>query len=201
MCENSTLPASTAGYAEAAEALVKQYESVSFEAAHRTVLHYLSLPPSRVADLGAGSGRDAAALASRGHDVFAVEPVPQLLKAAQHLHADASVTWINDALPALDQLGGDFSLVMTTAVWMHLDETERALGMSRIAEMLRPGGRWVLTLRHGAVPEGRRMFDVAPVEVISGAADRGLELAHFSHCADAHGRRDVSWTNLVLERP
>ena len=173
---------------------------MSFEAAHRSVLHYLSLPPSRVADLGAGSGRDAAALAARGHDVYAVEPVPAFLKAAQHLHAHAAVTWIDDTLPDLDQLGGEFALVMTTAVWMHLDEDERARGTRRIAGLLAPGGRWVLTLRHGSVPEGRRVFDVAPVEVISAAADCGLELAHFSHCADAHGREGVSWTNLVLER-
>lgn len=221
LSENLALPESAVGYPQAADVLIKQYESVTFEQAHRTVLHYLALPAGRVADLGAGSGRDASALAERGHEVFAVEPVPEFRAAAQRLHPNPEINWVDDALPELDQLTGEFSLVMATAVWMHLDEAERARGVRRVARLLRPGGRWVLTLRHdrapkpvapkpGApktrapiarVPESRRMFDVAPVEVISAAADCGLELAHFSHCADAHGRRGVSWTNLVLECP
>lgn len=205
--EKLALPESTAGYAEAADALVTQYESVSFEQAHRSVLHYLTLPPARVADLGAGSGRDAAALAARGHDVYAVEPVAQMRDAARLLHADADITWLDDSLPELDALtleaerSGEFGLILASAVWMHLNSAERSLGLRRVARLLSPGGRLVLTLRHGPVPRGRRMFDVAPVEVMIAAADRGLELAHFSHVPDAHGRRRVSWTSLVLERP
>ncbi|MCL2582741.1 MAG: class I SAM-dependent methyltransferase [Streptosporangiales bacterium] len=204
--ENLALPESAAGYPTSADVLVAQYESVSFEQAHRTVLHYLTLPPTRVADLGAGSGRDAAALAGRGHDVYAVEPVPQMRDAAQLLHADAGVTWLDDTLPELDTLtleaeqSGEFGLILASAVWMHLDSAERALGLRRVTRLLSPEGRLVLTLRHGPAPRGRRVHDVAPVEVMIAAADCGLELAHFSHVADALGRRDVSWTNLVLER-
>jgi len=58
----------------------------------------------------------------------------------------------------------------------------------------------MLTLRHGTVPPGRRMFDVSPQEIISDGADCGLELAHLSHCDDVHGRADVTWTNLILDR-
>lgn len=207
LSENLALPESAAGYPEAADALVAQYEGISFEQAHRTVLHYLTLPPTRVADLGAGSGRDAAALAARGHDVYAVEPVAQMRNAAQLLHSGAEITWLDDTLPELDTLtleaeqSGEFGLILASAVWMHLDGAERALGLRRVARLLRPEGRLVLTLRHGPAPEGRRMFDVAPVEVMIAAAGCGLELAHFSHVADAFGRDDVSWTNLVLERP
>lgn len=204
--EKLALPESATGYPEAADTLIEQYESVSFERAHRAVLHYLTLPPGRVADLGAGSGRDAAALAARGHDVYAVEPVARLRDAARLLHPSEKITWLDDTLPELDTLtleaeqSGEFGLILASAVWMHLDGAERALGLRRVARLLRPEGRLVLTLRHGPAAEGRRMFDVAPVEVMIAAADCGLELAHFSHVSDAFGRPDVSWTNLVLER-
>lgn len=205
--ENLALPESAAGYPEAADALVAQYESVSFEQAHRAVLHYLTLPPARVADLGAGSGRDAAALAARGHEVYAVEPVARMRDAARLLHADADgVTWLDDSLPELDTLSleaeqsGEFSLILASAVWMHLSRAERDLGLRRVARLLRPQGRLVLTLRHGPVPAGRRMFEVDPVEVMIAADGCGLELAHLSHVADALGRPEVSWSNVVLER-
>ncbi|SCG08174.1 hypothetical protein GA0115255_123563 [Streptomyces sp. Ncost-T6T-2b] len=55
---------STAGYAEAADALAVQYEQVTFEDVHRDVLHLLPSAPARILDVGAGTGRDAAALAA-----------------------------------------------------------------------------------------------------------------------------------------
>jgi hypothetical protein len=51
---------STSGYAEQAAVLARRYERVTFEAAFGTFLPYLPVPPCRVADIGAGTGRDAA---------------------------------------------------------------------------------------------------------------------------------------------
>ncbi|SNS93675.1 hypothetical protein SAMN05216276_1019164 [Streptosporangium subroseum] len=69
---------SASGYAEAADALVEQYESVAFADVHREALHLFPTRQSWVLDIGAGSGRDAAALASRGHRVVAAEPTAEL---------------------------------------------------------------------------------------------------------------------------
>src|SRR4029450_11932417 len=55
------------GYAEEADALTIQYESVHFVDLHGPVLHLLPTVPSDVLDIGAGTGRDAAALAGMGH--------------------------------------------------------------------------------------------------------------------------------------
>jgi protein-L-isoaspartate O-methyltransferase len=64
----------TEGYAEAADELVERYESISFADCHRPVLHLIPRLPGRILDIGAGTGRDAAALAEMGHTVLAVEP-------------------------------------------------------------------------------------------------------------------------------
>ncbi len=51
---------------------------ISFRDHHQAVLHLIPTAPSRVLDVGAGMGRDTAALAALGHSVVAVEPVDEL---------------------------------------------------------------------------------------------------------------------------
>jgi SAM-dependent methyltransferase len=193
----------TAGYAEAAEALAKSYESIGFAEAQGPVLHLMPAAPSRVLDVGAGTGRDAAALAAMGHDVVAVEPTAELRAHARRLHADAAIEWVDDALPDLAVLcasGRRFDLVLLTAVWMHLDQTERAAAMATVAGLLAPGGRMLLSLRHGPVPQGRRMFAVSAAETRALAARHGLACIHESRCGDMLGRPEVGWTYLGFER-
>jgi protein-L-isoaspartate O-methyltransferase len=59
-------PSGTEGYADEAEALVKQYETISFGDVHRQVIHLIPTAPSRILDIGAGTGRDAAGFAAMG---------------------------------------------------------------------------------------------------------------------------------------
>ncbi|MGW1164331.1 class I SAM-dependent methyltransferase [Streptomyces sp. NPDC002550] len=191
--------ASTAGYGEAAEALAEQYESVTFAEVHREVLHLFPSRPSRVLDVGAGSGRDAAALAAQGHRVVAAEPTTELRSLGRRLHAGRRIEWTDDALPELPGLfaaGSRFDLILLTAVWMHLDEQQRALGMARLAGLLATGGRIILSLRHGPVPTGRRMFPVTAQETIDLARGHGLDVLHHAQREDPHGRPGVSWTYL-----
>lgn len=171
-------PASAAGHAEAADVLVAQYESVPFERAHAGIMNYLVVPPGRVAVIGAGSGRDAAVLAARGHEVVPAESVAEL-----------------------ERLDGEFGLVLMTAVWTHLDDEERDRTLKRVVSLLAPGGRWALTLRHSPAEQERQVFDVNPGDLIFDAAGLGLELAHFSYRDDPYGRGDVTWTSIVMDAP
>ncbi|MEV4437616.1 class I SAM-dependent methyltransferase [Streptomyces sp. NPDC049577] len=188
-----------AGYGEAADALAEQYESVSFDEVHREVLHLFPSRPASVLDIGAGSGRDAAALAARGHRVVAVEPTAELRALARRIHGGQEIEWVDDALPGLAGLDGRrFDLILLTAVWMHLDERQRAAAMERLAGLLDVGGQVVLSLRHGPVPEGRRMFPVAAEETVALARRCGLEVVHLAEREDAHGRAGVRWTHVAL---
>lgn len=192
---------STAGYGEAAASLADQYESVSFDEVHREVLHLFPAQPSSVLDVGAGSGRDAAALAARGHRVVAAEPTPELRRLGERIHAGQDVEWVDDALPDLPILSSQerrFDLILLTAVWMHLDEQERTAAMANLVSLLGDAGKIVLSLRHGPVPAGRRMFPVSAQETVELAQRRALEVVHLAHREDPHGRPGVSWTYLVL---
>ncbi|WP_262376136.1 class I SAM-dependent methyltransferase [Streptomyces sp. sk2.1] len=194
--------ASTAGYGQAAEALAEQYESVTFNEVHREVLHLFPSRPGSVLAIGAGSGRDAAALAARGHRVVAAEPTAELRTLGRRLHADQEIEWVDDALPELPGLTSQarrFDLILLTAVWMHLDERQRTSSMARLVGLLGRGGRVVLSLRHGPVPAGRRMFPVSAEETIGLARGHGLGVIHETRREDPHGRPGVTWTYLGLQ--
>ncbi|MFF3954150.1 class I SAM-dependent methyltransferase [Streptomyces sp. NPDC001890] len=192
----------TTGYAGAADALAVQYEEVTFDEVHRDVLGLVPAEPVRILDIGAGTGRDAAALAALGHEVVAVEPTAELRAHGQRIHAGSAIDWVDDALPELAlrqcRRSGRFEAIFATAVWMHLDAEERGQAMARIAALLMPGGRFFVNLRHGPVPEGRRMFDVSAAETVGLAAAHRLRTVLSSERADLHGRDGVRWSTLVF---
>lgn len=196
-------PAGSHGYGENANALAQEYESITFEEVHRDVLHLFPVCPSKVLDVGAGSGRDAAALARRGHYVTAVEPTDALRRQGQAIHAGVEIAWLNDALPDLNVVRGrgeHFDLLLLTAVWMHLDEDERKRGMSSVAALLAPSGTVILSLRHGPTPNGRRMYNVSAQETSDLGKLHGLTETHRSQREDMLGRDAVWWSFLGLQR-
>ncbi len=196
-------PAGTAGYGSRATELAAQYESITFEAVHRDVIHLFPQHDADVLDIGAGSGRDAAALAARGHRVVAVEPTLELRQEGKRLHPLPNLEWVDDHLPLLHVMRSStrrFDLILLTAVWMHLDEAERKAAMSAVAELVRAGGVIVMSLRHGPVPEGRRMFDVSADDTIALGQQDGLQEHHRSTREDMLGRGDVTWSFLALKQ-
>ncbi|MFF8958380.1 class I SAM-dependent methyltransferase [Streptomyces sp. NPDC014894] len=188
-------------YEQYAQALADRYEALTFDGLYEEILPLLPAPPARVADIGAGTGRDAAALARLGHRVTAVEPVREMRTVGARLHPEP-VEWVADALPELGRVDGPFELLLLSAVWMHLDEDERPFAMERVSALLTGGGRLVVTLRHGAPPRDRRMFDVSADETVALAARHGLrEVYRAGDGADRLGRNGVHWSQLVFEKP
>lgn len=197
---------STAGYAEQAEALIPLYEAITFAERHAAELHLFPTAPSRVLDVGAGTGVDAAWLAAQGHTVVAVEPTAELRAAAMRLHPSPRIAWVDDALPALDAIvarGERFDVIVLSAVWMHLDAEERGAGMATLASLLAPAGLLVMSLRHGPVPEGRRMFAVSGEETIALAVRHGLTVVldvQNDSVQPSNRAAGVTWTHLAFRR-
>lgn len=87
------------------------------------------------------------------------------------------IEWVADSLPDLRKLisrGQSFDLVLLTAVWMHLAQQERQKAMPNVAALLKANGVLLMSLRHGPVPENRRMFQVSADETILLAEREGL---------------------------
>jgi len=95
--------------------------------------------------------------------------------------------------------GQTFDAVLATAVWMHLDAAERAEAMPAVASLVRPEGVLLLSLRHGPVPEGRRMFEVTPEETIALAAREGLTCLVNVVTPSRQGP-EVTWSRLGFRR-
>jgi 2-polyprenyl-3-methyl-5-hydroxy-6-metoxy-1,4-benzoquinol methylase len=196
----------TEGYAEYAGALANDWRKISFRDLHQTVLHLIPTAPSRILDVGAGMGRDTAALASMGHSVVAVEPVDELRAAAINFYPASSVVWLDDSLPELRlvrERAHTFTVVMVTAVWMHLDEAQRRRGMDTLSDLLDEGGLVIMSLRHGPVSTGRRMFDVSAADTIRLAEAHNLQLL-LNVCSDSVQQTNrsmgVTWARLVFRK-
>ncbi|MBB5406954.1 MULTISPECIES: class I SAM-dependent methyltransferase [unclassified Paraburkholderia] len=194
----------TEGYAENAQSLIEQWQDISFENSHRPVMHLLPMPPAHILDVGAGIGTDAAALGAMGHTVMAVEPVDALRVAGIGLHSSSRIEWVDDSLPDLMSVRSrrrEFDLVMLSAVWMHLDEDERCQAMSTVSSLLREGAMVVMSLRHGPVPEGRRMFDVSAAETIrlaSAHSFRTVLNVRTESTQRGNQRMGVTWSRLAF---
>ncbi len=194
----------TEGYADEAEDLFKRYEGIPAADAHRAVLHLIPAAPSRVLDIGSGTGRDAAWFASMGHRVVAVEPTNALRLPAMALHPSPQIEWLNDSLPELALVrrrGERFDLVMLTAVWMHLDAQQRQRAMPNLAALVHEGGTVIMKIRHGPVPVGRRMFDITPEETIELARMQDLHPVlnlRKQSSQEANRTAGVDWTSLAF---
>ena len=196
----------TEGYAEAADFLINKWQAISFADQHAPVMHLIPATPCKILDVGAGIGTDAAALAAMGHQVVAVEPTNEFRAAGIALHDSHHIEWLDDSLPGLSMVcsrNERFDLIILSAVWMHLDEQQREQAMSRLASLLNESGLIIMSLRHGPVPHGRRMFEVSAVETIRLAVAAGLETilnVQTESIQEANQHSNVMWTRLGFRK-
>ena len=193
-----------AGYDLGAHALAPEYERPPFEDVHAPVLDLLPASAASVLDVGAGTGRDAAWFASRGHDVVAVEPSAQMRAAGKARHPSPRIRWIDDRLPALDRVSGSktsFNLIWLSAVWMHVPPSARARAFRKLVSVLSPGGGMMVSLRQGPPPSGRPMQPATAAEVETLARRHDLQTIRMERHTDVFQRPGISWEILWLGLP
>lgn len=191
-------------YSRDAQRFFEQYQSLRFEDVHRNWLAYLPQQPGFALDIGAGSGRDAAALASRGWDVLAVEPAEGLRELGEQATQGLSVQWLKDRLPDLQHvraLSYRFQLILVSAVWMHLPPSQRERAFRIVSELLAPGGVLVITLRHGPGDGERKFYEVNAQELEHWARQRALISLCVEQDEDRLQRDGVWWETLVFRLP
>lgn len=194
-------------YASAAAQLIPVFEAISSDAVLRPVSDVFDDGLRLILDVGAGTGRDAAWLAARGLDVVAVEPVEPLRAAGKRLHSTSRIQWIDDSLPHLAQVietGRVFDLVLLTGVWQHIRPDERRIAMENLRQLVRVGGRVLMSVRHGPGAATRPCFPTTDAQTIDLAAQCGLSLLasrHAESIQEGNRAAGVTWTWLVLSAP
>jgi SAM-dependent methyltransferase len=195
--------AGTHGYDEEAAQCVDRYEGIAPEAVHAPVLHLIRDGPCRTLDIGAGTGRDAAWLAGKGHTVLAVEPTAEMREVGMRLHPSPNIEWLDDGLPDLTSIGdrGPFDLLMLTAMWMHVSDNDRRRAMPRLAALGKPGAVMAMLLRHGSA-DGQHIFETPVKETIGLAEAAGFDLLVNTRKDPSRPDGDprVTWTSLAFRR-
>lgn len=186
-----------------ADRLGKRFQMLASEHVLRSVAAFLPAAPSDILDIGAGSGRDACRFAALGHRVTAVEPVREMSSQARRLPGADRVTWIEDYLPRLALLGGrTFDLCLLSAVWHHLSPAQRPPSLARFAELTRPTGRLVMSLRLGPDTDEKTNFAIDTDTTVRQARDAGFTLVHQASNPSSNPKNialGVIWEWLVFE--
>ena len=149
--------------------LAELYLSKSFEQVHQPWLEYLTpilnKTDARMLDLGAGAGRDSKYMAQQGTSnnisVTAIEPAAMLAELGKQHTQGLNVRWLQDSLPDLITVTKQevsFDLILLSAVWMHIPETQCSRSLRKLANLLKPGGKLVISLRHGSSGDERNML-------------------------------------------
>jgi len=194
------------GYEAAAERLIAPYEALPCERIYAPVAGLFPAAPARVIDIGAGTGRDAAWLASHGHCVTAVEPVAGFRAAGQRLHKGRDIRWIDDRLPDLAQVlsrKDSYDVLLLGGVWQHLSNAERKLAWGVLYRLMAPGAVTILSVRHGKGAPGRPVYRARDADIVVAARHLGLEVVRQTRAASIQpGNRaaGVTWTWFALRR-
>jgi precorrin-6B methylase 2 len=116
---------------------------------------------NRVLDIGAGTGRNALALARRGHPVDAVEMTPKfadiMRSEAQRESLGVRVIQTDDVSATMSSAQAEYQLIVVAEVVPDFRTTQELRGMFELAaRCLAPGGRLVFNAflaRQGYTPE------------------------------------------------
>ncbi|NUP14045.1 MAG: class I SAM-dependent methyltransferase [Polyangiaceae bacterium] len=192
------------GYESAAPELIERFEAVSSAKLYAEVAHLLPPSGSYVLDVGAGTGRDARWLASRGCRVLAVEPVEAFRKAGAVFHPSAQIEWLDDSLPTLSrvlQRRQTFDFVLLSGVWQHIDSLQRRLAMPSLRALTAAGGTLLFSVRHGRGAPTRPCFPASTDDAITLAEQAAFRLVF--RCSTesvqlVNRQAGVTWTWLAF---
>ena len=179
------------------------YESIDPGQVNAWLEPYIPQEPATILDVGAGSGRDAAWLASRGHQVIAVEPSRDMRRQAEQFHSKSAFTLVADRLPDIKKTsrsGVSFDLILLNAVWMFIPETERKRSFRKLIALLKPRGVIAISFRTPC-ERHRGMYPVSVAEIEQLALGHGAYVELINKSGDFLGRPDVEWHQMIVRLP
>jgi SAM-dependent methyltransferase len=157
-------------------------------------------PGGTTADIGSGSGRDAAWLTAHGYPTIGFDASPALLAEARRRHPE--IPFEEACLPGLAEISTTFDNVVCETVIMHLPAAQIPIAVDNLRRILKPGGTLYLSWR---VTEGADLRDTAGR--LYSAFDAELVTARLQDCEMPHFADTVSLSSgkricrLVARKP
>jgi SAM-dependent methyltransferase len=137
-------------YEENAEKVAQTYEGADLSDVYQ-ILKQLFIMPSRLLELGGGSGRDAAFLLAQGHDLFFSDASRLMIREAIRLHPELrSRALVCKAESILPFASDCFDGVVAVAVLMHLTIPAIIQSIAEMHRIVKPDGAILIS-----VPETR----------------------------------------------
>lgn len=189
-----------------AELLAVQYQKADVKSL-QLLLHRWLPAGGRVLEIGCGSGRDSAFMASLGCAVVATDASVEMLKQAKKIveasPLPASVKLIEASFPVAPDnllLKEQFDAIVAAAVIMHIPDHELFEFAFQVRGMLKAKGVFVCSFCTAReVPESDlRLFKIRqPAEIQLLFERLGFRLLHTEDSADGLGRK-IPWTTFVF---
>ncbi len=189
-------------YQAGAERLTATYRSVTPIALQQQMLAFFH-PGGSVADVGCGSGRDAAWLAERDFSVVGFDGSPAMLAEARkhypHLRFEHAL------LPELEAIRDEaFANVLCSATLMHVGREHLITAVINLARILKPSGRLIVSYRSSSggderEDDGRLFTAIPPGKLALLFEASGLQVVERLTQPDT-SRPGLEWTVLLAEK-
>lgn len=193
-------------YNQNASDLSVLYQAVDFNELNEDWLCELG-DSKKVLDLGAGIGREALGLAEMGLDVVSVEPSIEFFNIGKDKTSSFdNVVWFNGTIQGIRDIpyfrsgNNKFDFIILNAVWMHIPPEDRTATFNMISNLLNPGGKVMITLRHGKNNDSRDMHRVSVDELKYLSFLYNLKVYKVIEKEDKLNRSDVSWETVLISK-
>ena len=159
------------------------------------------VPSGRIIDIGAGSGRDINYFKDRGYVVESIDASEEMCHlAADYSGAEVSCERIQDWYPQKKYDG-----IWANASLLHLSFSEIGEFVCRASDYLMPNGVFYLSMKTGIQTgsdnNGRFFTDFSEEKVQQIVAkSTSLEIVDTWIKADALGRNEANWLNVIIQK-
>lgn len=193
-------------YAERAEEFAATYNTVRPPFLSRIL--EVARPGGRLLDIGCGSGRDLAAFAEEGMEVFGLDPVETMREVAGKTYPVLKGRLRAGSLPDDLPEGETYDVVHCAAVLMHLFPEELFNAVFSLRNLLVPEGICHLSFspdRPGLddafrSPEGRLFRPLQREQVVVLLERAGFRILSVETGGDRLGREAIQWVSILARR-
>ena len=166
-------------------------------------------PGCTILDVGAGSGRDMAALSQAGFDVYGLEPAAALIAEAEATFPLLKGRIARGSLPCDPPTDRVFSAVLCSAMLMHVPAEEWFETVHSLRRLLRPSGRAIVLVSTGREVDpvthrdayGRLFYEPEPEAVQLLFERAGFKVLNQQTTPDRLGRVELVWHMFIFEWP